>query len=179
MTDHYDPAETAFLRRLEYSRRGSLGPRPHRTPQPRIRAWTAETGKPVLDLTASRTTITTTYFPKRKPPPQETPVANVHAKSLKCTIVIDPAEILGITLRENAPRLVLVVQLPDRQVRIDLACKSVRRAQATIRELGVDGVACFVQGMLGGGDTLLDAGLAAQPKKPKQEAAAPAPAVAA
>jgi hypothetical protein len=95
------------------------------------------------------------------------------ARSLKCTVVLDPAEVVAIPVKDGLPRVLLRIRLPDRTVTADLAAKSVRRAQATIREHGEPGVAAIIQGKLVAGDVLQEAGLAVQPKAPKaaQEAA--------
>jgi predicted O-methyltransferase YrrM len=63
--------------------------------------------------------------------------------------------------------VILRVQLPDRVVTADVAAKSLRKAQAAIREAGVDGVAVILQGALAAGDEITEAGLSAQPKAPK------------
>jgi predicted O-methyltransferase YrrM len=52
-------------------------------------------------------------------------------------------------------------------VTADVAAKSLRKAQAAIREAGVDGVAVILQGALAAGDEITEAGLSAQPKAPK------------
>ena len=74
------------------------------------------------------------------------------AKSIKATLVLNPAEILTI----------LVVAGPT--VTADLNAKSVRRAIANIREAGPDNVSCILQGRLDANNALLDAGLAIQVK---------------
>jgi hypothetical protein len=94
------------------------------------------------------------------------------AKSLKVTLVLQPSEVLAFCCPDTA-RVVLSIRLPDRTVTVDIAAKSVRRAQTAIREYGTE-VACILQGRLGAGDVILEAGLSAQPKAaktPKPEAA--------
>lgn len=54
-----------------------------------------------------------------------------------------------------------------RTVSADVAAKAVRKAQAVIAEHGTDGVAALLQGKLGRGDVLLEAGRVAQAKVPK------------
>jgi hypothetical protein len=94
------------------------------------------------------------------------PVLNVRA--LKCTVLLDPAEIEGIALVEGLPRVQLNIRTADgRTVVADIAAKAVRKAQAAIAEHGTDGVATLLQGKLGRGDVLLEAGLVAQVKVPK------------
>jgi hypothetical protein len=91
----------------------------------------------------------------------------VSAEALKATVVLDAVELLNIAAPENGPpRLTLSIQTPDRTVTVDLASKSIRKAQAAIRENGADAVACIIQGRLLAGDVLGDAGLTAQPKGP-------------
>jgi hypothetical protein len=94
------------------------------------------------------------------------------AKNLKVTLVLQAAEVAAFPC-PNTARITLSIRLPDRTVTVDLAAKSVRRAQAAIREYGTE-VACILQGRLGAGDVILEAGLSAQPKAaktPKPEAA--------
>jgi hypothetical protein len=104
-------------------------------------------------------------------PDMPQPVLN--ARALKCTIVLDPAEIAQITAPDGRPRVVIDIRLPDRRVSVDLNAKSVRRAIATISEHGPEGVAVIVQGKLVG-DTITEAGMFSQPKVRPQPAAAEA-----
>ena len=53
------------------------------------------------------------------------PVLN--ARALKCTIVLDPAEVAQIVAPDGKPRTVIAIRLPDRRVSADLNAKSVRR----------------------------------------------------
>jgi hypothetical protein len=87
----------------------------------------------------------------------------LNARTLKCTIVLDPAEVAQLVAPDGQPRVVLAIRLPDRRVTADLAAKSVRRALVTINEHGPDGVSVIVQGKLVG-DTITEAGIMAQPK---------------
>jgi hypothetical protein len=98
----------------------------------------------------------------------------VSARALKVTLTIDPAVMLAITAPESGPaRTTLTVRLPDRSVAVDLASKSVRKAQAAIRQHGPEAVAVMIQGKLvANPDRIAEAGLVAQPKK-RPEAAAP------
>jgi hypothetical protein len=101
-------------------------------------------------------------------------------RTLKCTVLLDPAELEGLALVDGIPRVQLNIRVADgRTVTADIAAKAVRKAQAVIAEHGGAGVAVLLQGKLGQGDVLLEAGLVAQPKAPKpalvqppQEAAA-------
>jgi hypothetical protein len=58
------------------------------------------------------------------------------ARALKCTIVLDPAEVVQIVAPDGRPRVVIDIRLPDRCVSADLNAKSVRKAVATISEHG-------------------------------------------
>jgi hypothetical protein len=96
-------------------------------------------------------------------------VPTINARSIKCTLVLDAAELLNIAVPDAGPqRITLSIQTPDRTVTADLASESIRKAQAAIRENGADGVACVLQGKLAGpaGDQIIEAGLVAQPKGP-------------
>lgn len=83
---------------------------------------------------------------------KESKINTLTAKSIKATLVLNPAEILTI----------LVVAGPT--VTADLNAKSVRRALANIREAGPDNVSCILQGRLDANKALLDAGLGIQVK---------------
>jgi len=93
-------------------------------------------------------------------------------RALKCTVLLDPAELEAITLVDGIPRVQLNIRVADgRTVTADIAAKAVRKARAVIAEHGAAGVAVLLQGKLGNGDVLLEAGLVAQPKAPKPQAA--------
>ena len=94
------------------------------------------------------------------------------ARALKCTVLLDPAEIEGLALADGTPRVQLRILVDGRAVTADVAAKAVRKAQAVIAEHGTAGVATLLQGKLGLGDVLLEAGLVAQPKAPKPALAA-------
>jgi hypothetical protein len=91
------------------------------------------------------------------------------AGKLKVTLVLKSEELLAQAAPDGTPRIVLKIQLPDRTLSADIASKSLRRAQTTIRELGNENVAVILQGNLVG-DSVADAGLSAQPKVKKQAA---------
>jgi hypothetical protein len=94
-------------------------------------------------------------------------------RSLKCTVLLEPAEV-EVLDAGIVPRLTLHVRLADgsRTVTAEIAAKSVRKAQATIAEHGTGAVVVLLQGKLGMGDVLLEAGLVAQPKMLKPPPAA-------
>jgi hypothetical protein len=116
--------------------------------------------------------IPTPYFPTQEQlPTMSQPVLNTRA--LKCTVLLDPAEVEALVLVEGMPRVQLNVRTADgsRTVTADIAAKAVRKAQAVIAEHGTDGVAALLQGKLGPNDTLLEAGLVAQVKIQRPAAA--------
>jgi hypothetical protein len=64
--------------------------------------------------------------------------------------------------------VILRIRLPDRKLTADIAVKSLRKAQAAIREAGADAIALILQGCLVEGDMIAEAGLSAQHKAAKQ-----------
>jgi hypothetical protein len=88
-------------------------------------------------------------------------------RALKVTIVLAPAEVLAHPAPDT-PRVTLRIRVSDRTVTAEIAAKSLRRAQATIREVGTEAVACILQGKLMVGDTLGEAGLSVQLKTKAQ-----------
>ena len=95
----------------------------------------------------------------------------LNTRALKCTVLLDPAEVAQLAAPDGKPRVVLAIRLPDRRVSVEINAKSVRRALATISEHGPDGVAALIQGKLVG-DTITEAGIVAQPKMKLAAAAA-------
>jgi hypothetical protein len=98
-------------------------------------------------------------------------VLGLTGRALKVTIVLAAAEVLAYP-EPDTPRVMLRIRVPDRTVTADIAAKSLRRAQATIREVGPEGVAVILQGKLAANDEIVEAGLSAQVKivKPSSEA---------
>jgi hypothetical protein len=96
------------------------------------------------------------------------PQPTLNARALKCTVVLDPAEVAQLAAPDGQPRVAIEIRLPDRRVSAELNAKSVRRSLAMLGEHGPDGVAVIVQGRLVG-DTIIDAGIFAQPKGPSKE----------
>ena len=94
----------------------------------------------------------------------------LNARALKCTVVLDPAEVVQLAAPDGQPRVAVAIRLPDRRVSAELNAKSVRRALAVIAEHGPDGVSVIVQGKLVG-DAITEAGIMAQPKVRPQAAA--------
>jgi hypothetical protein len=89
------------------------------------------------------------------------------AKTLKVSLVLDPAALAGVTVPANMQRVEFAVAVDGRTVRGSLNAKSVRKAAAALAEHGADGVAVVLQGKLAAGDVLEEAGLSAQVKGPR------------
>ena len=104
-------------------------------------------------------------FPAR-PPAQPVPSRSgtLTASRLKVPTILNPAELLAIKAAGDEPRITLRIRLPDRTLTSEIAAKSLRKAQAAIREAGTDNIALMLQGRLIAGDTIAGAGLSAQPK---------------
>jgi len=91
----------------------------------------------------------------------------LNAKSLKVTLVLDPAEMAkALSWKSGGPRVEVAITAAGRNLSASLNGKSVRRSLATIAEAGPAGVACILQGRLVG-SVIEDAGLLVQPKTPK------------
>jgi hypothetical protein len=88
------------------------------------------------------------------------------ARSLKCTLVLNTAE-LAAQADPVGARVVLAVEVAGRTVTADIAAKALRKAKATIAEHGADQVVLILQGKLDGNDVVMEAGLITQPKTPK------------
>lgn len=87
------------------------------------------------------------------PPPRPT----LTAQRLKITVALNADELLAVPPPDGKPRVRLRIRLPDRKLTADIAAKSLRKAQAAIREAGADTVALIAE-----------AGLTAQLKAAKQ-----------
>jgi len=94
-------------------------------------------------------------------------MVRLNAKALKVTMVLNPAEVAAVPAPATS-RVKLSIDVDGRCVTADIASKSLRKAQATIAEHGADNVACIVQGKLKV-NTVAEAGLVVQPKKPTTE----------
>jgi hypothetical protein len=92
-------------------------------------------------------------------------MVRLNAKALKVTMVLNPAEVAAVPAPATS-RVKLSIDVDGRCVTADIASKSLRKAQATIAEHGADNVAAILQGKLQG-NTVVEAGLVAQPKKEK------------
>jgi hypothetical protein len=94
------------------------------------------------------------------------------ARSLKCTVVLDPVEISELG-DPPTPRVLLHIAVSDcGTVVADIATTSLRKVQNAINEHGADGVAVILQGKLASGNRIVEAGLVTQVKAPKPVAAA-------
>jgi hypothetical protein len=101
---------------------------------------------------------------------------DLQSRAVKATVVLDPAALVGVEVPNGLAKVTLCILAGGRTITAEVNAKSLRRCVATIAENGPDGVAVVLQGKLEADDTLLEAGIAAQPKTPK---ATPAPAVSA
>jgi hypothetical protein len=86
----------------------------------------------------------------------------LNARSIKVTLVLTPAEVAA-TIIPTTSRVVLAIDVNGRRLTADIACKSLRKAQAMIAEHGADSVAAILQGKLVN-NTITEAGLVVQPK---------------
>ena len=93
----------------------------------------------------------------------------LNSRALKCTVVLDPAEVAQLVAPDGRSRVVLAIRLPDRRLSVDLNAKSVRRALATIHEHWPRRH-CGTRGKLVG-DAITEAGIMVQPKVRPQTAA--------
>jgi hypothetical protein len=100
------------------------------------------------------------------------------AKSLKATVVLDAAQVPGLSAPDGKPRCLVRINIAGRTISADLNAKSARKAIATIREAGPEACAVILQGKLQPDNTLAEAGLTVQ-LKTKAEAPALAAATAA
>jgi hypothetical protein len=94
------------------------------------------------------------------------------AKTMKATVVLDAAEMAGLTVPNGAKTFPITVAVAGRTLRAELNPKTLRKCLTQIAEAGPDGVALVLQGKLEAGDVLAEAGLTAQIKTPKPAAAA-------
>lgn len=112
--------------------------------------------------------------PKRRapsPPPPLRRAGVLSARGLRVSLTLEAGELLAVAAPHGGrARVPLRISLQGRVVTADVAAKSVRKAQAAIRQRGADGVALLLQGRLADGDTIAEEGLAVQLKttKPRQ-----------
>jgi hypothetical protein len=86
------------------------------------------------------------------------------AKTIKVTLVLDAAQVAGLSAPDGKPRCIVRINVGERTITADLNAKSVRKAIATIREAGPDACATILQGKLQPDNTLAEAGLTVQLK---------------
>jgi hypothetical protein len=109
---------------------------------------------------------------REKAPPSRLP-GTLTATRLKVSTTLDAAELLAIPAPNGKPRATLRISLPGRFVTAEISAKSLRRAQAAIRQAGADSIALLLQGHLTASDTIAEAGLSAQPRAAKPSPPAP------
>jgi hypothetical protein len=99
---------------------------------------------------------------------------NLQARAIKATLVLDPVALAGVTVLNGQPQVSLHIAVAGRTIAAELNAKSLRRCVAAVDAAGPENVAVVLQGKLEG-NTLVEAGIAAQQKAPaKLEAAAAA-----
>jgi hypothetical protein len=90
------------------------------------------------------------------------------AKAIKLTLVVDPSAVAGFVV-SGGDRVRFRVQAGARKLTGELNPKTVRKVIATIAEHGAEAVAVVLQGKLGDGDVVEEAGITVQVKNPKPE----------
>jgi hypothetical protein len=95
------------------------------------------------------------------------------ARALKCTLILDPAELAALPDPIGSRVTIQISVAGNRTVTADIAAKSLRKARAVIAEHGADKVALIVQGKLFGDNAVTEAGLVAQLKGPPKGAGEP------
>jgi hypothetical protein len=98
--------------------------------------------------------------------------STITARSVKVTIPLDPAAVLGLAVKDGQARVKFTVTHDSGALRADVSSKSVRKVQAAVRANGVENVIVLLQGKLGHGE-VLECGLTAQVKTPAAPAAEP------
>jgi hypothetical protein len=94
-------------------------------------------------------------------------VMSIAVKAIKVTVVLDPRALKPAPA--GADVVLEVVTEGGVKARVRLNPKSYRKALDAIREHGPDHVAVILQGRMVEPGTIVDAGIVAQPKKPKGE----------
>jgi hypothetical protein len=91
-------------------------------------------------------------------------------RTLKVSTLLDPKELLAVSLPEGVPRCILYIHFEDRGLALtaDVAAKAVRKAKAMIEEHGIDNVTALLQGKLAG-LAIVEAGLVVNARVPKDE----------
>jgi hypothetical protein len=91
----------------------------------------------------------------------------LESRALKASVVLDPAALAGVEVPNGLSKVTLHVAVPGKTIVAEVNAKSLRRTIAAIAAAGPNGVAVVLQGKLEEGNTLTEAGIAAQPKTPK------------
>jgi hypothetical protein len=91
----------------------------------------------------------------------------LNGRAIKVAIGLETAEIAMLKVQDGQRRTTLRIKVAGRNVSVDIATKSLRKAIATIAEAGADQCVAIVQGKLERGDMVSEAGLVVQPKTPK------------
>ena len=106
----------------------------------------------------------TAQSPASRPEPF---IMSLAVKAIKVTVVLDPHALKPAPA--GADVVLEVATEGGITARARLNPKSYRKALEAIREHGPDGVAVILQGRMVKSDEIVDAGIVAQPKKPKGE----------
>jgi hypothetical protein len=179
VVDRRDP-ETLLIRRQEQAARpkplqpSHAWPPSQFVPAPPRRSITPGSSRPMRTHATQRAASSAPAVTPTAPSSAPQGGGNghvVHGRAIKATIVLDPDEIVTIPTPDGVPRCQLRVDVAGRVLMADISAKSMRRAIATIREHGADGIACILQGKLIE-NRIDECGLLAQPKaKPAPETA--------
>ena len=98
----------------------------------------------------------------RQAPPVRDGLLDLTARSLKLTIVLDPAQLMAVTVPEGSGPLPFAVAVGGRRVTGQLNPRTLRRVLNTLVEHGPEKVAVVLQGRLETGVVLAEAGITAQ-----------------
>jgi hypothetical protein len=101
------------------------------------------------------------------------------AKAVKVNVVVDVGAVLTLQVPAGATHVATMVRTPDLALAVKLTAKAIRKAQQAIKVCGgPETVVALIQGRLGPAGEILEAGIAAQPRRvpPVQVAQADVPA---
>ena len=98
--------------------------------------------------------------------------STIAARTVKVTIPLDPAAVLGLAAKDGQARVKFTVTCDAGSLRADVSAKSVRKVQKAIADNGTENTFVALQGKLGRGE-ILECGLTAQVKAPAAPAAEP------
>ena len=91
------------------------------------------------------------------------PRYTISARSVQLKIPLNPTEVLALFAPEGRQRIRFSVTYNDGSLRVDVALKALRKAQAIIRAMGAENSFVMLQGKLGRGE-VLECGLVVQAK---------------